>query len=324
MFEFLYSIYSFFTYSLIIGALISLITFFVPVILQSFVYKPQDLKKKYNAKWAVVTGGSSGIGKAIVQKLASQGINVVIVALDDELLRNFHSEVKKQFPDLEFRAVGVNLGGDDYLEKIRDSISDISISLLFNNAGFIVIGLFSDMSLEKQMVNYNVNATAATKITHVVSNNMIENQNRGAIIFTSSPAGLMPCPFNVIYGSTKAYLTEFATSIAPELSGDGIDVLLYNPSPVDTNFYKNDSVHKSISLLLFKKTAITPAVIAQDIFACVGRFGSVVRDQGYFSVGLRILLKLVDPGFLAYILSVFGPMSAEYKNLIKERKSKTE
>jgi short-subunit dehydrogenase len=57
------------------------------VLLQAYVYKDQDLKKKYpKAEWALVTGASSGIGRAITEKLAGQGFNVVLVAFPDNLL----------------------------------------------------------------------------------------------------------------------------------------------------------------------------------------------------------------------------------------------
>jgi len=62
----------------------------------AWVWKPQDLKKKYNAKWAMVSGGSSGLGRALVQKLANQGLNIVIVALDDDLLKKTGEELKKE------------------------------------------------------------------------------------------------------------------------------------------------------------------------------------------------------------------------------------
>jgi len=69
--------------------------FVVPFIIQCFIQnQPQDLKQKYNSKWAVVTGASSGIGRAISEKLASQGINVVLVALDNELLKKFSCRFK--------------------------------------------------------------------------------------------------------------------------------------------------------------------------------------------------------------------------------------
>ena len=54
------------------------------------------MKKKYNAKWAMVSGGSSGLGRALVQKLANQGLNIVIVALDDDLLKKTGEELKKE------------------------------------------------------------------------------------------------------------------------------------------------------------------------------------------------------------------------------------
>ena len=70
----------------IVGFL-SLFTYAVTLLSQSFLgFWEQNLARKYGAKWALVTGGSSGIGYAIVQKLASQGINTVIVAYPDRLL----------------------------------------------------------------------------------------------------------------------------------------------------------------------------------------------------------------------------------------------
>lgn len=65
-----------------------------------------NLKKRYDAQWALVTGASSGIGRAIVEKLAGQGINVVMVALDDPLLNDSHKDLCQQYPKLKFIKLG--------------------------------------------------------------------------------------------------------------------------------------------------------------------------------------------------------------------------
>lgn len=59
-------------------------------------------------------------------------------------------------------------------------------------------------------------------------------------------------------------------------AGDGIDVFVLHPSPVDTNFYSSDTAHKSASLSLFKKTANSPASIADDIFRTIGNFTGTI------------------------------------------------
>lgn len=61
--------------------------------------RPQNLKKKYNAQWALVTGGSSGIGKALSLRLARDGLNLVIVAIGDALLDDTVAELKAEFPN---------------------------------------------------------------------------------------------------------------------------------------------------------------------------------------------------------------------------------
>lgn len=66
---------------------------------------PQNLKKKYNAKWALVTGAGTGIGKSLAETMALQGLNVVLVSLPDKFLDETTAQLKSQFPNQEFRSV---------------------------------------------------------------------------------------------------------------------------------------------------------------------------------------------------------------------------
>jgi predicted GTPase len=66
---------------------------------------PVDLKKKYKAEWALVTGAGTGIGKSIAETMAVQGLNVVLVSLPDKFLEETTNDLKKRYPNLKFRAV---------------------------------------------------------------------------------------------------------------------------------------------------------------------------------------------------------------------------
>lgn len=116
-------------------------TYWVPKLLIS-ILPTQNLRKKYGAEWALVTGSSSGIGKSIAQRLALDGLNVVLVALNEPLLDKTFDELKQTFPDREFVKVGVNLGAPGYLDKVADATKDLNIQLVFNNAGYMLTGFF--------------------------------------------------------------------------------------------------------------------------------------------------------------------------------------
>ena len=115
---------------------VSVLTYVIPALFAN-VRGVQNLRKKYSAEWAVVTGASSGIGRAIAEALAKQGINVVIAALEDELLSKTHENLCNQYPERQFRSVGVNLADPEgkYMEILAKETADIHVSLLFNNAG---------------------------------------------------------------------------------------------------------------------------------------------------------------------------------------------
>ena len=193
-----------------------------------------NLKRKYGTKWALVTGGSSGIGKALAMELAKQELNLVIAALDDELLSSTQKELKTQFPHLEIRSVGVDLSpGQDYMQKLINATKDIEIGVVFNNAGYIATGFFVQSSLKRQMDNLECNLVASVKITHHFMQQMKHGR---CIVYTSSASAYMPSPFACMYGGTKAFLSQFAACLAVEAKASGIDVLAVHPSPVSSRF----------------------------------------------------------------------------------------
>lgn len=87
---------------------VSLLTFLVPFLVLAFLWTPQNLKDKYKCEWALVTGSSSGIGKVLTEKLCEQGLNVVMVALDDKLLEESHKEIVAKFPAVTVGLVHVS------------------------------------------------------------------------------------------------------------------------------------------------------------------------------------------------------------------------
>lgn len=107
---------------------VSLLTYFVPFLVAAML-PVANLKKRYNAKWAIVTGGSSGIGLSLATKLAEQGLNVIIAALDDDLLQPAVEGLCKKFKDQEFISVPVNLAKDGYIEDIKAAIGDRQVQV---------------------------------------------------------------------------------------------------------------------------------------------------------------------------------------------------
>ncbi|EDQ87662.1 uncharacterized protein MONBRDRAFT_33219 [Monosiga brevicollis MX1] len=248
---------------------------------------PVNLKHKYNASWALVTGASSGIGKAMAQKLAAQGINVVLAALGDDLLDNTTAELQAQYPHLKFVKCAVNLAAPDFMDSIVTATEGLDVTLVFNNAGFITTGFFHRTPIGRNNANMACNATCIIPITHYFLNKMIAKGQRGLVAFTSSSAGFVPNPLSILYPSTKSFMTVFATSLAAEIKSKGIDTVVVHPSPMATNFFQNSNGMQALES--FKRFAVGPSVIADVVFNSAGRF--VVRDQGFITIVLRIVTK---------------------------------
>lgn len=258
-------------------ALFWFVAYLLPQLYMAFRPVP-DLKKKYDAEWALVTGAGSGIGKALAFKLASQGLNVVIVSLEDEFLKATMKEIKEKYPKQEFRSIGVNFSpGVKYMDKIIEATKDIFIPIVFCNAGFMVTGFFDQAPISKLLANIECNATSAVNVSHHFVKILVSKKSKGCIVFTSSVAGFIPTPFAAMYASTKAFVSQFAACMHIELKPLGIDVCAIHPSPVSSNFYKKLD-HKVDMIEAAAKSAVSPDSVTDDMFRSVGP--CALRDMG--------------------------------------------
>ncbi|EAL60869.1 hypothetical protein DDB_G0293034 [Dictyostelium discoideum AX4] len=301
-------------WSIFLAGFICIFSYLVPVILAAFKFEDQNLKQKYNAKWALVSGASSGIGRAVATKLAAQGLNVVLVALDDETLQGAFESLKKQFPKVEFRKVGVNLGRADheydYMPIIKAAIKDIDVQILINNAGYIQLSAFFRSTLEKQLVNLECNMMSHVKLTHYIVSNMVEKGLKGCVTFTSSQSAFFPAPSCSSYGGGKAFLQSFAASLAIECYNYGIDVISLQSGPIQTNFYDNQP--KLSFFKFFHAISDTPDSVADILIRSVGRL--TWRDSSLFTIGSRLVTKIVDMNFLIQGIARGQSLSSDFKN----------
>lgn len=216
-------------YCYVCGAVIavSLILYIAPLVLLTALpsFRKQDLRAKYG-DWALVTGASSGIGLSVARKFAAQNINVVVAALDDKLLGPAVDALRKGYPGVEIVAAPVNLAEkpEVYMKCIRDATDGKPVRIVVNNAGFLRMGYFDEIAVEEHVGNVECNALAAIRITHHFFNKMANEKRGGFIGFTSSAAWFMPAPYALMYGASKAMLSNFATSLAIEAKNHNVDI----------------------------------------------------------------------------------------------------
>src|SRR5512138_3881442 len=101
----------------------------------------KQIDKKRFGPWAIVTGASSGIGKEFARQLAASGLHLILVARRQAVLEALGQELAGKY-GIQYRAVGVDLSDENFIEKIETITHDLDIGLVISNAGATVYGEF--------------------------------------------------------------------------------------------------------------------------------------------------------------------------------------
>jgi NAD(P)-dependent dehydrogenase (short-subunit alcohol dehydrogenase family) len=193
-----------------------------------------------NAKVAVVTGSSSGIGLATALELARKGFFTYATARNPAKAGAITEAAKKERIPISVVQLDVN---DD--NSVKNAVQRIlnekgRIDVLVNNAGYGLGGAFEDTSMEEVRTQYETNVFGLIRTTQAVLPAM-RKQRSGIIVNISSGAGRLGYPGTSVYVSSKHAIEGLSESIAYELEPFGIRVVLVEPGVVKTNF-ANDMV----------------------------------------------------------------------------------
>ncbi|WP_298467926.1 SDR family oxidoreductase [uncultured Psychrobacillus sp.] len=222
-----------------------------------------DTKRKV----AIVTGGASGIGKAICEELITQQVFVIIADVNKIEGKVVEDELNRQQNCARYEYVDVA----DHVsmeELVRDTFNEHGrLDYLFNNAGITMYGELYDVSIEDWNHIIDINLWGVIHGTQI-GYKLMKEQGFGHIVNTSSAAGLGPSPLTAPYSATKHAIVGLTTSLHYEAKEHGVKVSVLCPTTfVDTPIFSNAKAinmdkHKMIQQLK-KQKLMTPEKLAK-------------------------------------------------------------
>jgi short-subunit dehydrogenase len=186
--------------------------------------------------FAVVTGGSNGIGYELAKTFISNGYDVLIAAETASHLGEAAQSLASAGARVETHAS--DLSTEDGVESLYQAMQQLGrpVDALCVNAGFGLGGAFAETDLQRELKMIDLNCRGAVQLTKLVLKDMVARDS-GKLLFTSSIAATMPDPFEAVYGSTKVFLRWFGEALRNELKDTGVGVTVLMPSVTDTHFF---------------------------------------------------------------------------------------
>ncbi len=232
-------------------------------------------------KTAVVTGGSRGIGEAIVKKFLAEGASVYSLSRSEgDLYGEFSKEAEKN--GAFFKWIKSDLSNPEDIENAVKTIlaETSSVDILVNNAGITKDGLIFRMKDEEWDDVLNTNLKSAFLLCRGFARTMIK-QRSGSIINISSVVGIMGNAGQSNYSASKAGLIGLTKSLAKEVAARGVRVNAVAPGFVDTSMTEKlgEKAREALAEIIPAKRTGKPDEIAEAVFFLASESSSYITGQ---------------------------------------------
>lgn len=265
-----------------------------------------NFKQKYG-DYALITGGTSGIGEQFALQLAEKGLNIILVARRQNLL-NEKSEVIRKKYKVEVKTIQADMTKMDDIQKVISETNHLEVGLLIPCAGLENHGLFPKIDIQKELAVIQLNIVAVMALTHHFTKKMLPRK-RGGVLLVSSMIGHMPNPYFANYAGTKAYVLNFGNSLNGELKPYGIDVTVLSPGPTDTPMIADVGFDMKSTPMTVHHPSVTaktgldalghkPYVVPGFKNSMMVTMSSITPTSMAINMGKKLIEKSIDPQFL--------------------------
>ena len=254
-----------------------------------------QVKDHYSGKTVLITGGSSGIGRALARQLVLFGANVLIVSKNHDKNLDTENELRQLNKKAKVSSFLCDIGDSNQVEQMGRAVLEKhgAPDILINNAGFAWYHSFPDMSFLEVISTANVNFVGAVAVTHVFCKAMAEKPG-SQIVMVASIAGALPITPNAVYSAAKRGLHGLSLCLDAELKNAGVDVITVFPGRVLTPFFDHPS-YKNRDAGLETKLVTPIEVIVKHALAGIAKGRKSIFTPKYWA--LVSYLYAADPLF---------------------------
>lgn len=211
--------------------------------------------------YALITGASKGLGKAMALEMAKRKFDLLLVARSEKELVALALEIQKN-NGVDVRILAIDLSLNDSAQQTLDWVNhqNLPVSVLINNAGFGLWGNFDEVSLPEQLNMCKLNMDALVSLCHLFLP-LLKQQPQAYILNVSSTAAYQAVPTLGIYAATKAFVLAFTRALRFELATTHVSVSCLSPGAIDTGFAERAGLDPFSKMA--QKFNMKPTIVAE-------------------------------------------------------------
>ncbi|HEY4062022.1 MAG TPA: SDR family oxidoreductase [Puia sp.] len=212
-------------------------------------------------EYALITGASKGIGRAIAEELAIRGFNILLVARSEELLQQVAGQIAARYTvQADWLALDLSLAEAPQSVYEWCKAKGYSVSILVNNAGYGLSGSFEKYSLEEHLNMMQLNMSTLVGLTRLFLPDL-RQRSRAYVLNVASSAAYQAVPKLSLYAATKSFVLAFSRGLHQELQGSPVSVTCVSPGATDTDFPNRAQLGEK-GMKAAEKFNMTPAAVA--------------------------------------------------------------
>ena len=198
-------------------------------------------------KWALITGGTSGIGYELAKQFAADGYNLILVARAADRLQAVSAELKQQY-GVQVDTIEKDLFKPGAAKEIWDETKGrgITIDALVNDAGQGEYGKFIETDLDREIDLIHLDIIAVISLTKFYLKEMVA-RGEGKILQLASSVSKAPTPLLAVYAASKAFVLSFSEALTEELKDTGVTMTALLPGATDTDFFHKAGAENTVT-----------------------------------------------------------------------------